>query len=105
MAARPAPRGKDVVSFLNALPGKSMPKCDYPYREFHEARFSQGVQTDNGKGVRRKSRNAPIGVYDIAGDIGEIPHMSASKPELVARFKEIMRTARTESTAFTVKEL
>jgi len=97
------PKGIDGISFAPALFGKPMAKREYLYWEFHEGGFSQAVRLGNWKGVRRKSRTAPIELYDVTADIGEQSDVASSHTDVVKRIAEIMVSARTESVEFPVR--
>lgn len=104
LAGAKAPGGIDGISVVPALHGKPLPKREYLYWEFHERGFSQAVRMGTWKGVRLKGRSAPIELYDIMKDPGETNNVAASNPAVVKRMAEIMRTARTESPLFPVKD-
>ena len=93
----------DGISFAPALFGRPMAKREYLYWEFHEGGFSQAVRLGNWKGVRRKSRTAPIRiVYNVTTDIGEQSNVASGHPDVVKRVAEIMVSARTDSAEFPV---
>jgi hypothetical protein len=80
-----------------------MAKREYLDWEFHEGGFSQAVRLGNWKGVRRKSRTAPLELYDVTADIGEQSDVASSHTDVVKRIAEIMVSARTESVEFPVR--
>jgi arylsulfatase A-like enzyme len=84
----------DGVSFAPALFGRSLPKREYLYWEFHERGFSQAVRMGRWKGVK-KNAEAPVELYDLEADIGETNDLAKDNPAVAARIAEIMRTART----------
>lgn len=104
LAGTKAPGGLDGISVVPAFHGKSIPSREYMYWEFHEGGFSQAVRLGNWKGVRRKSRSAPVELYDIVRDPGESNDVAAANPEVVKRIAAIMVSARTESDLFPVRE-
>jgi arylsulfatase A-like enzyme len=104
LSGAPAPRDIDGVSFVPALRGWPMPKREYLYWEFHEQGFSQAVRLGEWKGVRRKSRGAPIELYDLATDIQEQTNVASQHPDVVRQIAGIMISARTESKEFPVQD-
>lgn len=104
IAGTSAPRGIDGLSYASVLRGGSMPRREYLYWEFHEGGFSQAVRLGDWKGVRVKSRSAPIELYDLKTDIGEQNNVAPKHPDLVKRIGEIMQAARTDSPEFPVRE-
>jgi len=103
LAGVPAPRGLDGVSIVPALQGRTLPNREYFYWEFHEAGFFQAVRMGDWKGVRVKSKTAPIELYNLASDLGEKNNVAAAHPDIVKRIGEIMTAARTESAEFPVR--
>jgi arylsulfatase A-like enzyme len=101
--ARP-PSELDGLSFAPALRGWPMPKRDYLYWEFHEQGFSQAVRMGDWKGVRRKTRGAPVELYDLATDPGEQKNIASEHPDIAKQIAAIMISARTDSKEFPVKD-
>ena len=58
----------------------------------------------NWKGVRLKSRRAPIQLFDLTTDLGETKDVAASHPDVVKRIAEILESARTDSKEFPIRE-
>jgi arylsulfatase A-like enzyme len=104
LGGAPLPQGLDGMSLVPALHGKSLPKRDYLYWEFHEGGFSQAVRLGNWKGVRRRSRQAPIEVYDLNRDIGEQHDVARENPQVVKQIAQILASARTDSVLFPLVE-
>ena len=98
------PSGVDGISVVPALLGKPLPKREYLYWEFHEGGFSQAVRLGQWKGVRRRTRAAPIELYDITSDPGEAKDVAAANPEVVRRVTELFQSARTDNPTFPVRE-
>jgi arylsulfatase A-like enzyme len=98
------PKEIDGISFVPALHNRPIQARSYLYWEFHEAGFSQSVRMGDWKGVRRKSRRAPIELYDLSTDIGETNDVAASNPDIAKRIAEIMVSARTDSKTFPIRE-
>ena len=104
LAGVKAPAGIDGISVVPALQGKHLPKREYLYWEFHEGGFSQAVRLGQWKGVRRRTRTAPIELYDITTDPGEAKDMAAANPEVVRRVTELFQSARTDNPTFPIRE-
>ena len=104
LAGAKAPAGIDGISMAPALVGRPQRGHEYFYWEFHERGFSQAVRMGDWKGVRPGMRSAPIELYDLKTDTGEKNNVAAAHPDVVRRMEEIMRTARTESKEFPVRE-
>ena len=99
-----APAGLDGMSVVAAIKGGKLPSRPYLYWEFHENGFSQAVRMGNWKGVRLKTRHAPIQLYDLSTDLGETKDVAASHPDIVKRIGEIFDSARTDSKEFPIRE-
>ena len=99
-----APAGLDGMSVVAAIKGGRLPSRAYLYWEFHENGFSQAVRMGNWKGVRLKTRQAPIQLFDLTTDIGETKDVATSHPEIVKRIAEIFESARTDSKEFPIRE-
>jgi arylsulfatase A-like enzyme len=103
IAGARAPAGIDGISMAAAFTGGAQKQHEYLYWEFHEGGFSQAVRMGDWKGVRVKSRAAPIQLYDLAQDLGETRDMAREHPDVVERIRQIMSDARTESREFPVR--
>lgn len=86
----------DGLSAVVGLRGGGMPKRPYFYWELHEPHFMQAARFDNWKAVRPKL-GAPVEIYDLNADPGEKDDLASSKPDIVAKAEEILRTARVDS--------
>jgi arylsulfatase A-like enzyme len=98
-----APANIDGISILPALvDGK---KVDHPalYFEFHERGFDQAARRGNWKAVRR-GPPAQIELYDLSTDPAEAHDVAAQHPDVVAEFAEFLKTARTESALWPIRE-
>jgi arylsulfatase A-like enzyme len=104
LAGAKSPSGIDGTSFAPALFGRPVQQHEYLYWEFHENGFSQAVRLGSWKGVRRRSRSAPIELYDITTDVGEQNEVAAAHPDIVKRIGDIMVSARTDSPEFPIRE-
>lgn len=94
----------DGISYLPTIFGNTekQEKHDYLYWEFHERGLTQAIRMDNWKAIR-KGIDGPIELYDLSMDIGETTDMAGTNIEIVARMKEILAGARTESALWPVK--
>jgi len=105
LAGAKAPPGIDGISMVPALLGQPQRGHEYFYWEFHERGFNQAVRMGDWKGVRVGKRSAEVELYDLKTDIGEKNNVAGAHPEIVRKLEEIMRTARTESKDFPVREM
>lgn len=98
------PAGIDGISYLQTILGNSskQEKHDYLYWEFHERGLTQAIRMDNWKAIR-KGIDGPVELYDLSTDIGEATDVAGTNLETVARMKEILAGARTESVLWPVK--
>jgi arylsulfatase A-like enzyme len=102
LAGAKAPAGLDGVSMARALTGGTPPAHDYMYWEFHERGFQQAVRMGNWKAVRL-AKDAPLELYDLAGDPYEQRNVAAANGGVVARIEQYLKTARTESARWPIK--
>jgi arylsulfatase A-like enzyme len=93
----------DGLSMAAALLGKECAPAEYLYWEFHERGFHQAVRHGPWKGVRHGSK-APLELYDLREDLSEKENVASKHPEAVAKIEAYLRSARTESAEFPVKE-
>jgi len=97
LAGTTKPADLDSLSFLPALRGEPQPKHDALYWEFHEGGTKQAVLLDqHWKGVRLRP-GAPLEVYDLTKDPGEMNNLAASEPEIARRIEKLLATARSEN--------
>ena len=99
------PKGLDGLSFAPTLLGQKQKqgKRDYVYWEFHERGGKQAVRKGKWKAVRlgvRKNADAPIELYDLSKDIGEIKNVADKHPELVKELSKVMADSHTTSPTF-----
>ena len=112
-AAVAPPEEIDGVSFLPTLLGRpdEQRKPDYLYWEFPGYGGQQAVRMGDWKAIRtdmlRKNNPDPLAVqlYNLSEDVGEANDVAAAHPELVARFRKIMKDARTPSELFPIRPL
>ena len=102
------PEEVNGLSFLPTLLGNREDQKQHPYLywEFFERGGKKAARFGKWKGVKLNvhetfgSPDAPIEVYDLEKDIGETTNIAAKHPEIVAKFREIFREARTPSSLF-----
>ena len=103
LTAQPTPAGLDGISFLPALlQGKAI---EHPplYFEFHERGFTQAARIGDWKAVRLGTKR-PIELYDLKTDLGEQHDVAAQHPEVVKRFEDYLKAARTDSQIWPIQE-
>jgi arylsulfatase A-like enzyme len=105
LAGTPAPSGIDGVSQVPAILGKGevVPR-EFLYWEFHEGGFKQAVRSGDWKGVRL-APGTPLELYNIKDDIDESHDVAAEHPDVVARIEAYLRSARTDSPDFPVRQV
>jgi arylsulfatase A len=86
------PDGLSLVSFLRGGPA---PRRDCFYWELHETSSIQAVRWGGWKAVKN-GPSQPIEIYDLHSDVGETTDVASSRPDLVAKADELMKSARTE---------
>jgi len=99
------PPNLDSISFAPTLLGQPerQKRHDYLYWEFHERGFAQAVRLDDWKAVRLGTKK-PVELYDIKSDLGEEHNAAAQHPEVVAKVESLLKTARTDSECFPIRE-
>jgi arylsulfatase A-like enzyme len=100
LAGATVPAGLDSISFVPALhgrPGKQR-RHEFLYWEFHERGFSQAaLYQGRWKGIRERSLDAPIQLYDLHADPGEQTNLAAKAPAIAAKLDAYLKTARSVS--------
>jgi arylsulfatase A len=102
------PKEIDGISFVPTLLGREpeQKRHDYLYWEFPSYGGQQAVRLGDWKAVRqgmlRKGNKDPLRIelYDLKTDIGEQRDLAAQHPEMVAKARDIMRTAHEPSKLF-----
>jgi len=110
IANAPIPPDTDGISFAPTLLGSGVQnKHAYLYWEFLSYGGQQAVRMGRWKGIRTGLKNidtdTTIQLYDLKNDIRESNNIAADNPEVVAKIKEIMQSARTKSGRFPFPEL
>jgi arylsulfatase A-like enzyme len=97
LAGASLPENIDGTSVLPTLLGEKQDLGNrFLYWEFHEREFQQAARFNDWKALRL-SKDGPIELYDLAGDLGEEENIADRHPEIVRKFEEYFRTARIES--------
>jgi arylsulfatase A-like enzyme len=103
LTAQKPPPNMDGVSILPALlDGKTFERPPL-YFEFHERGFTVAARIGDWKAVRLGTK-LPIELYDLKTDAAEQHNVAAQHPEVVKRFEEFLKTARTESEVWPIRE-
>ncbi len=99
------PDGIDGVSVVPTLRGGSQQPHTCFYWEYGHVRekFMQGVRAGDWKAVRNSAR-LPVELYNLREDPGETRNVAVRNPEIVSRLEALMRTERTDSDEFPVRE-
>jgi arylsulfatase A-like enzyme len=105
LAGCEAPQGLDGISIVPELLGKpGQQRHEFMYWEFHEGRGSrQAVRMGPWKAVRKRL-GAPLELYDLRVDIDESDDLAADHPEIVAKIENYLKTARTPSQHWPLRE-
>ncbi|WP_372753235.1 arylsulfatase [Labilibaculum sp.] len=92
----------DGISMLPTLLQKDEQKeHDYLYWEFHEKGGRLAVRMGDWKGViYNVSKHGKFELYNLSEDPSERNDIAEDHPDIVAKIKEIMKNARTESDIF-----
>jgi len=102
LTAQPAPAG-DGISILPALlEGKNVAHPPL-YFEFHERGFEQAGRIDDWKAIRHGTKK-PIELYDLRSDLAEKNDVAAQHPDVVKKFDDYFKTARTDSKVWPINE-
>lgn len=100
--AEPA-KNTDGISLLPTLLGRAQREHKYLYWEFHERGPRQAVRMGKWKAVRMAPER-PIELYDLDADIGEKNDIADRHPDVVARVRDILRTAHTNDKKWPIKQ-
>ena len=97
MANIKPPEKLDGMSVLPTLLGqKQATNKRFLYWEFFEGGFQQAVRWDKWKFIRRE-KDELLELYNLDDDVGEENNLAATKSGIVNKFKEYLKTARTDS--------
>jgi arylsulfatase A len=103
-----SPKGIDGLSYLPTLLGQDgkQKKHEYLYWEFFERGGKDAVRMGKWKGVRtgtHKNPDAPLELFDLSKDLGEIKNIAAEHPEIVKKLTGFIKTAHTDSPLWSKK--
>ena len=91
------PRQIDGLSMLTSWIGlQQKERHDFLYWEFHEGGSKQAARSGNWKVIRPAPGKA-LELYDLGTDVAESRNIAAQHPQVIARFENFLRTARTRS--------
>ncbi len=99
---RPADLPGEGISYAPALRGRAaeQKQHDYLYWEISiKGQARQAVREGNWKAVRNGLEN-PLQLYDLAADHGESRNLAAAHADRVARFSQLLATARVDTPDF-----
>lgn len=100
IAGGEAPADIDGISMKNTIFGKPQKSHEYFYWEFHERGFQQAVRMGDWKAVVNNKK--PLELYNLKDDLGETKDLADQKPEIVAKIKQILKTARVDSPLYPI---
>ncbi|MGD9126643.1 MAG: arylsulfatase, partial [Planctomycetia bacterium] len=102
LAGVETPKKVDGLSLVPTLLGHpdKQPRHEYLYWEFHKnskkTPVAQAVRMEHWKAVRLDPAG-PIRLYDLRTDLGEEHDVAAQHPDVVAKIREHLQSARTDS--------
>jgi arylsulfatase A-like enzyme len=105
VAGGKAPEGLDGISYLPTITGNGAKQeiHDHLYWEFTERGGRQGIREGDWKGIRLdvfKNPDAPMELYNVKEDLGEMKNVAKKHPDVVARLAKKIDAAHTSSTVF-----
>jgi arylsulfatase A-like enzyme len=104
LVQQPIPQNLDGLSILPTITGKGAQRThEFLYWEFHEGGTKQAVRHGNWKAIR-PSPSKPLQLYDLTTDISETMNVAQKNPEVIAKIEAYLKTARTESKEFPIRE-
>ena len=102
LAGAKTPSGLDGISMARALRGQTASAHEFMYWEFHERGFQQAVRMGQWKAVRL-AKDSALELYNLKADPHEEKNVAAARPEVVQKIENYLRTARTESAQWPIK--
>ncbi len=104
LAGAPVPANLDGLSMLPTLLGQTQTnRHEFLYWEFHERGFQQAVRMGDWKALCPQP-GQPLELYNLKSDLGEQHNVAAQNPEVVAKIEEYLKTARTDSDLWPIKQ-
>ncbi len=107
LAGAKPPANLDSLSLVPTLLGRpqQQAKHRFLYWEFHERGFKQAALLNGRwKGLRAQGLNRPLELYDLSNDPNERLDVASQHPEIVNQIADYLRTARSDSEFWPVKE-
>ena len=105
IARAKVPKDIDGISIYPLLVGQTQTnRHQLLYWEFHERGFQQAARMGDWKAVRPQA-DEPLELYNLQTDLGEKDNVAKHHPEVVAKFEDYFKTARTESPNWPIKKL
>ena len=100
------PANLDSISFAPTLLGQAdqQAKHEFLYWEFHEGGTKQAALLGANWKAVRNSPGAALELYDLASDLAEANDVAADRPEIVNVIENYLRTARTDSPDWPIRE-
>ena len=97
LAGTSSPSALDSISFLPTFinNSKQQKKREFIYWEFLEKKGAQALvlgESGRWKALRKNSAIAPIEIYDLKNDIGEVNNIANIHPEIVSKAEELFKT-------------
>lgn len=106
LAGAKPPTAIDSISFVPTLTGEPEKQLhhEFLYWEFHEGEFRQAaLYQGRWKGIRSKSNDAPIQLFDTETDVAEVNNVASQHPEIAQKISDYLQSARTEIPAWEPK--
>jgi arylsulfatase A-like enzyme len=98
------PSGLDGHSIVPTITSKGkQQRHEFLYWEFHEGGTKQAVRYQNWKAIR-PAPGQPLELYNLTEDGGETRNVAAKHPDVAKRIEDYLKTARTESKEFPIRE-
>lgn len=98
------PKDIDGISFLPTLLGQTQTNQHaFLYWEFHERGFQQAARMGDWKAIRPQV-DEPLELFNLKLDIAEKNNVAAKNPEVIAKFEEYFKTARSESPDWPIRK-
>ncbi|HEX5219030.1 MAG TPA: arylsulfatase [Verrucomicrobiae bacterium] len=104
MALTKPPENTDGISVYPLLIGRAQTnRHDFLYWEFHERGFQQAARMGDWKAVRPQ-RDEPLELYNLKTDLSEKENVAQKNPEVVAKFENYFKNARTDDPQWPMKK-
>lgn len=106
-AGATVPNKIDGISFFPELTGKGKQKHhEYLYWEFNVRGGRQAVRMGDWKAVQYElyKGKRDLELYDLSKDVNETNNIADENPEIIAKMKQILKEAHTESALFPLKD-